>query len=197
MKLIPPGFQPVQLAAKGTNDSTQRFPLGGTYLYLYEADYEVECSLDNGEWFPLELGKGIEVKNGLEFSSFRLRNLAAVVNNLKVIYATNCVYVDNTINVVERRNGSAASFVPGGLIEVAPLVMDGTPQRLLEYDANRAESWLWTDGLAYWGPDNTVAAAPFCAIGGSLDGFTRIPAKAEIWVIGDAGVNVGARVISF
>ncbi|MFA6287749.1 MAG: hypothetical protein WC661_10240 [Opitutaceae bacterium] len=193
LKLKSPKFLELVLLA----NEVRPIPIEGNYLYMSEADYEIHCSLDNDEFFPMELANGIEGFNGGIFQSVKLKNMAAVANKFRLIYATNCRYIDKRQNVIERRNGSAASFVPGGLIEVPPLLMDGTPQMLVDYDANHAERWLWTDGLAYWGPDNTVSAAPFCQIGASLDGFTKIPTKAPIWVIGDPGVNVGARVISF
>lgn len=189
--------KPLELTLKP--GEKQPLPIEGNYLYLYESQFEIWVQLDTGEFFPLELGKGVEGFADTRFNTVTVWNKSAVETKHTLLYATNCRYIDNSFNVIQRRDGSPASLVPPLIVEESE-TMTGAAVQLLPYDPNRAEAWLWTDSAtadAWWGVADTMGTEEHRRIGQSIDGYTKIKTKSAIFVRAAAGVKIGAQVFKF
>lgn len=204
---IPANFSaaPVRHLPRTLNpNAEQSIDVYGSAFYIKEAEYPVEIAFDDGDFMAWDLAIGVDfAKQGYAFKKVRVRNLAAASNRVE-IYAGFFTLDDRRLNVVESRNGSAASKVPVGMTEVSHTFASPVAVQLLPLDYNRAEVWLAADtfGTAWFGTDEATmngatGTADFRRVGLSFDGFTKLATKAPIWVRGNVGATVRAFVFSF
>lgn len=193
---IPPRELPFNI--EGGKEKT--LPVEASYFYVKEANYSnFDFKLDLGDWISSDLATGHNCGGWGTFRqiSFRNRNVAAL--ELIVIVGFGDP-IDNRLNLIASRDGTAASMVPPTIEEEGITLADAAAVELLPADPNRKEAWLWTDEAssnAWWGVDNAVGTEDFRRIGQSIDGFTKIPAKCAVWVRASAGVKIGAQVFKF
>lgn len=183
----------------------------GNFYYLVEADYVLEIKTDvssfklhdvgTGERFPDYVDEGITKK--VAFGSLEIRNPNNVECEFEIVVGFS-EYIDNRLNVVERRNGSAASTVPPILTEYRFEFTgsnENTWQKFLDSNPNRSHVWLADNGsAAYWaGADITGSAsetANFRVI--PDDGnFVKLDYKGEVWIRGANGAEITALEFTF
>lgn len=186
---------------------TAQFDVFGAVCVVKECEYQPEIAFDDGDFMPWDLALSIDFqKYGFTFNKVRIRNPLAVSNTVE-IFVGFFDLADRRLNIVEGRNGSAASEVPLAFSEMAhtftasdageAVMFDGT-------DYNRAEIWLVAEtfGTVWFGADEATmngvtAEADFRRVGLAIDGFTKLKTKAPVWIRGNEGATVRAFVFSF
>lgn len=148
-----PPFQALKVSVPANEELL--FPAPGNFLQVKEADFSFELGLDDGQLMPWDVGMGLQCDPLDSFQIIRIRNTGPTTSNFQIIYGRGTV-IDDRLNIVESRNGSAASNTPPGLTEyisAADVVGLDTWALLVPYDENRVSVDLMTDAasIAYFG----------------------------------------------
>lgn len=207
MNLIPSNFSsaPIRpLLRTLAANADESFDVFGSAFYVKEAEYPVEVAFDEGDFLPWDLAIGIDfARQGFAFKRVRIRNLSAAANRVEA-YAGFFTIDDKRLNIVESRNGSPASQIPTGYTETEHTFASGAAVELLALDYSRVEVWLAADtfGTSWFGPTEVIMNGPsgtadFRRVGLSFDGFTKLRTKSAIWVRGNIGATVRAKVFTF
>lgn len=183
----------------------QHFTAPGIALRFKEADFGFELSLDNGPFVPFDVGMDIVCFPGDSFKTIGIKNTGPTKANYIVLYGKVKVG-DSRLNIVESRNGSAASNTA---VATAEFISNADDQALntwvpiAPYDANRTEIWLWTDAAvsAFWdfegGVKVPVAARDLFLTPGPKQ-WLKLETKSAIYVRHtEAGKKVIAQVFTF
>lgn len=203
---------PTTFSAPPIRHFTTKIPAGqevtidvfGSVLVVKEAEYSLLTAFDDSDFMPWDLAIGVDFsKYGFTFKKVRLKNTGSADNQVE-IFAGFFDLSDRRLNIVESRNGSAASDIPTGMSEASYTFVDTNAHELVGLDYNRCEIWLATDtfGTSYFGADEATmngasGTASFRQIGLSFDGFTKLKTKAPVWVRGNVGAVVRYFVFSY
>lgn len=203
---------PAIFSAPPIRHFTRKIPAGkevtidvyGSVLYVKEAEYSFLTAFDDSDFMPWDLAVGVDfTKFNYAFKKIRFKNTGSADSTIE-IFAGFFDLSDRRLNIVESRNGSAASEVPTGFAELSHTFVSTAPVELVGLDYNRYEIWLAADtfGTAWFGADNATMAggtgtADFRRVGLSFDGFTKLKTKAPVWIRGNVGATVRALVFTY
>lgn len=85
------------------------------FVYFVEASFGVEVSFDSGPFIPMNLALGYKAPSGEVITSITIRNTLTKDTSFLIFYGRGEI-IDQRLNVLESRNGSAASLVPNGVL---------------------------------------------------------------------------------
>lgn len=184
---------------------TRKIPAGGevtidvfgSVLVVKEAEYSLLIAFDDSDFLAWDLAIAVDFRaQGYAFKKVRFKNTGASDNTIEV-YAGFFDLSDRRLNIVESRNGSAASDIPTGFAEYSYTFVDANAHELVGLDYNRCEIRMAAEtfGTAWFGADEATmngatGTADFRRIGLSFDGFTTLKTKAPVWVRGDVGATI-------
>jgi hypothetical protein len=177
---------------------TESIDVLGCAVVVKEAEYSLQLGFDdNGDFLDWDLAIGADFqKYGYTFKKLKIKNSGSASNRVE-IYAGFFDLQDRRLNIVESRNGSAASEIPTGFSESSLTFVNTNAVQLVPIDYNRCEIWMTADtfGTAWFGADESTmngasGTADFRRVGLSFDGFTKIKTKAPVWVRGNVGATV-------
>lgn len=103
------------------------------FFYFSEASFGFEVMIDDGPPLPFNLALGYECAPGEALTSITIRNTLTVASTFVLFYGRGRL-IDQRLNVLESRNGSAASLVPNVAVANAPAVI--TSSSVVSFDAN-------------------------------------------------------------
>lgn len=176
----------------------------GAAFFIKEAEYSVLVAIDDSDFMPWDLAISADfAKYGYAFKKLSFKSTGANDNTIE-LYAGFVEVGDRRLNIVESRNGSAASEIPTGFVEISHTFADANPFEFAALDYNRCEIWLTADtfGTVWFGDSSATMAgasgtADFRRVGLSFDGFTKIKTKSSIWTRGNVGATVRGFVFTY
>lgn len=111
------------------------------FFYILESAYEFEVSVNGGEFIPMSVGLGYNAPLGTFIENITLRNTLDVDCAVRIVHGRGSMS-DMRLNVIESRNGSAASLVPNGNSNGTFNAIDGVTTLIKPANPNAKDVYL-------------------------------------------------------
>lgn len=173
-------------------ETSGRIQITGRFIYPKEANYSnFDIKFDNGDWVPSDLAFGFKVPAYMEpFKEIQIRNNSAETLIITLIIGEVDV-IDRRVNLIESRNGSAASMIPNAINLIGTTAGTNTP---FQIPASQSRALLLIQSTE---PDSAHSFSLYTASAGDLIGtYSQMPVgsaanaggpvqlkiKAEVWL---------------
>lgn len=91
------------------------------FFYFQEAGYGFEIYIEDGPPLDFNLALGYECEVGEVITNIRIKNTLTVAASFNLVFGRGRL-IDQRLNVLENRNGSAASLTPNGTVQSSSTV---------------------------------------------------------------------------
>lgn len=148
--LVPSGSKITPISRTLAPGEEFPFKVDCRFFYFLESSYGFQVKIDDGPFLPLGLATGYRCEDGEAIQTLTIKNTLDKENSFVLIVGRG-QFIDLRQNVLENRNGSAASLTPNGLTESVNVTVPYGEEVAVPANPNRKSAFIRVDCPAFAG----------------------------------------------